>query len=256
MKLCCLASGSSGNCFYVENGDKAIIVDAGISSKQIFERMEIIRANPKKIQGIFISHEHTDHTRGADVLARTLGIPIFATKGTINNSSLCAEEGLIQTIKASELISLAGLEIEPISKSHDAEEPVSFVIRNKKTLSILTDIGYSCKNIADAINESDFLVMESNHDIKMLENGPYPYFLKKRILSDKGHISNLHSAISVLEHSRTHLKGISLAHLSRTNNTSKLAHSTFKTLLKERKDLSPQITVSTQDSPTEFFKIT
>jgi phosphoribosyl 1,2-cyclic phosphodiesterase len=250
-----LASGSSGNCFYVENNDKAVLIDAGISAKQTLERLENMQINSQKIKGIFISHEHADHTKGADVLARTLNVPIFATKGTIKNSTLCTDEKLIQTIKAAESINLAGLEIESISKSHDAEEPISFIIRNKKTLSILTDFGYSCKNISSAINESDFLVMEANHDLQMLENGPYPYHLKKRILSDKGHISNLHAAISVLENSRNHLKGIALAHLSSTNNTEKLAHSTFKNLLKERKDLSPKITISSQDEPSELFKI-
>jgi phosphoribosyl 1,2-cyclic phosphodiesterase len=253
MKFSCLASGSSGNCFYVENNNQAILIDAGLSAKQAFQRLDDLNLEKNKIKAIFISHEHTDHIKGADVLSRSLNIPIFATKGTVKNSFLSSNDNLINPIKSSESISIAGLEVESIPKSHDAAEPVSFIIRNKKTLSILTDIGYSCKNISRAINESDFLVMEANHDINMLENGPYPWDLKKRVLSDKGHISNLHSALSVLENSHKKLESITLAHLSKTNNTKELAKATFKKFLKERKDLSPEIFVSMQSSATPII---
>lgn len=255
MNISCIASSSSGNCFYVENKNKAILVDAGISAGRIVERIISVGGDPKKIEGIMITHEHIDHIRGVDVLARKFQIPIFATKGTIDNSFLCSQKDLIQKIKNNETFSLANLEINTFSKSHDAADPVSFQIKNDKILSIITDAGYACENIKSAVENSDFLIMEANHDVDMLEHGPYPYHLKKRILSDKGHLSNLHAAVCVLEHAPKKLKHLILAHLSRTNNTPKLARQTFVDLLKERKDISPEMFIAKIEEPLPMIKL-
>lgn len=255
MKIAALSSGSSGNCFYVKNKEKGILVDVGISCKQVIERLSLLRQNPSKIKGIFISHEHTDHIKGVDVIARKFNIPIFATKGTINNCFLCSDENLINKIKSNEILKLCGMEIEAFPKSHEAEEPVSFAIRNQKTLSIITDIGYACKNVIEKVNDSDFLIIESNHDLDMLEYGPYPYFLKKFIKGKLGHLSNLHSALCVLEHSKSKLKNVVLSHLSKINNTPELAFSTFNSLIKERSDLKPKIFISSRENPTLLFNV-
>ena len=254
MKISALASGSSGNCFYVNNDDSAVLVDAGISCKRIVNRLGSLGENPNHIKGIFVTHEHTDHIRGVDVLARQFQIPIFATKGVIKNSFLCSQEDLINEIKNDEVIKLAGMEIQTFSKFHDSAEPVSFAIRNGKMISILTDIGKVCQNVIDCVNESDFLIMEANHDLRMLENGPYPYFVKSRIKSDVGHLSNLNSALCVLEHAQPKLKNIVLAHLSEINNTPGLALNTFELLMRERLDLHPRISVSTRN-PTGLFSV-
>lgn len=252
MKIAALASGSSGNCFYIGNKNSSVLVDAGISCKRIMERLSLLGENPGDIKGIFVTHEHTDHTLGVDVLARKFSIPIFATKGTINNSFLCSNEKLINEIKNDELIKLAGLEVEAFSKPHDAADPVSFAIRNGKMISILTDIGYASKNVINAVRDSDFLILESNHDLKMLQEGPYPYFVKRRIESEIGHFSNLHSGLCVLEHANKRLKNVMLAHLSEINNKPSLAINTFQRLMKERLDLNPKISLSLR-SPTELF---
>jgi len=254
MKIAALASGSSGNCFYVGNRNSSVLVDAGISCKRVVERLSLLGENPEKIKGIFVTHEHTDHTRGVDVLARKFNIPIFATKGTINNSFLCSNEELINEIKNNELIKLAGLEIEAFSKPHDAADPVSFAIRNGKMISILTDIGHASKNVISAVSESDFLVLESNHDLQMLQEGPYPYFVKRRIDSELGHFSNLHSGLCVLEHANRRLKHVMLAHLSEINNTPLLALNTFNRFMKERLDLKPGLSVSLRN-PTDLFSL-
>ncbi len=254
MKISALSSGSCGNCFYVLNNDKAILVDAGITHTQVVERLGLLRESPKKIKGIFITHEHSDHIRGADVLARKLNVPLFATKGTINNGFLCSEDSLINEIKSNENISLAGMEIQAFSKSHDASQPVSFAIRNGKTISIITDIGYACKNVIENVSNSDLLVMESNHDLNMLDYGPYPYFLKSRIKSDIGHLSNLHSALCILEHARPKLNKVMLSHLSEVNNTPELAFNTFSSLIKERKDLRPKVFVASRNL-TPFISV-
>ena len=229
-----------------------MLIDAGISCKQIVDRLSYLGEDPKKIKGIFLTHEHSDHIKGADVFARTFNIPIFATIGTIQNSFLCSKKELIQEINNQDLIKLAGMEIESFAKPHDASDPVSFAIRNGKMISILTDIGHASKNVINAVKDSDFLVMETNHDLKMLKEGPYPYFLKRRIESEIGHFSNLHSGLCVLEHANSKLKNLMLAHLSEVNNTPGLALNTVNKLIKERIDLNPQIHLSSKKSTPLF----
>ncbi len=254
MKISALASGSSGNCFYINNHGTGILVDVGISCKQVLDRLALLNENPTKIKGIFITHEHTDHIRGVDVLARKLNLPIFATKGTAKNCFLCSDENLINTIKDNEIVRLGGMEIQAFSKFHDAAQPVSYTIRNDKIISIITDIGHVCKNVIENVKESDMLIIESNHDLNMLETGPYPYFVKKRINSEVGHLSNLHSGLCVLEHARPRLKNVMLAHLSEINNTPELAFNTFNSLMKERIDVNPRVSLSLR-WPTGLFSI-
>ena len=193
MEISVLGSGSSGNSFFIQNNENAILVDAGLSAKQITSRLETIKRSPDMIKGIFITHEHADHIRGADVLARYFNIPIFATKKTIQNSFLCSNPDLINSIKNTEILKLAGMEISAFSKSHKAADPVSFSITNGKTLSIITDAGFACENIISAVNQSDFLCLESNHDEKMLKAANRPWSLKQRIASRHGHLSNIDS---------------------------------------------------------------
>ncbi|MEK6856209.1 MAG: MBL fold metallo-hydrolase [Nanoarchaeota archaeon] len=258
MRVCALASGSAGNCFYIEKGNSAVLVDAGISAKTINERLNAMKLEANKIKGIFVTHEHIDHIRGVDVFARQMEIPIFATKGTIENGFLCSQEELINRIKNNESVDIDGLRIESFLKSHKAAEPISFSVVDKeknKIASVITDLGYSCKNVNDAISVSDFLFLESNHDIKMLENGPYPYFLKKWVASDNGHLSNKQAALAVLEYSNPKLKNVVLSHLSQKNNLPSVAIKTFRSLMKERNDVNSNISVSLNDIPTKLFSI-
>ena len=255
MEVCALASGSSGNCFYIGNGKNGILVDAGISAKQICERMAKRGKSADNIKAIFVTHEHIDHVRGIDVFARGFNIPIFITKGTIENCFVCSKKNLIKIIKNNDIIQIEGMKIEAFSKSHHAADPISYNVYFKRKISIITDAGYGCKNIKKNISDSDFLIMEANHDEEMLENGPYPYFLKNLIKSDVGHLSNKQAALCVLEHSSKRLKNIVLAHLSKTNNSPEVALKTFNSILKERKDISPMLGVSTREGPTSLFRI-
>ncbi len=255
MKLSVLASGSSGNCFYVEHNETAILIDAGISSKSIIERLNLIGKSPTKIKGIFITHEHSDHVKGVDVFARKFQVPIFATKGTAENCFLCSEEELINIIKNDELVDINGMRIEAFSKSHSAEDPVSYNIYNNKKISIITDLGLISESVIESVSDSHILCIESNHDKLMLEHGPYPEYLKKWIKSDKGHLSNLKASLCVLEHASSKLKHVILSHLSITNNTPLLALETFSSLLKERRDLKPRIALSFRERPTSLFRV-
>jgi phosphoribosyl 1,2-cyclic phosphodiesterase len=193
--------------------------------------------------------------RGADVFARQFKIPIFATKKTIENSIICCDEELVKTIKNNETLKLAGLQIEAFSKPHKAADPVFYTISDKKRVSVITDLGKCCRNTISQIKDSSLLFLESNHDLEMLEKGPYPYFLKNWVKSDNGHLSNNQASLGILEHATKKLKHIFLSHLSSTNNTPELALNTLNSLIKERKDLFPRVSVSLKDKPTELIRI-
>jgi phosphoribosyl 1,2-cyclic phosphodiesterase len=255
MEICALASGSSGNCFYIRNDKSAVLIDAGKSAKQIVARLEKINQNPRLIKGIFLTHEHSDHIKGVDVFARAFNIPIYATKSMIHSNFLCSNEKLIKEMGNNEVITLGGMKIEAFSKSHKAVDPVSFNIFNGKKISIITDVGYPCKNIISNVSDSDFLCLESNYDTEMLESGPYPYYLKKWIKGNDGHLSNLQASLCVLEHGTPKLKNVILSHISQNNNTPEKAFETFRDLIKERKDLKPKVSVSERFEPTKLFKL-
>lgn len=256
MRVSALSSGSSGNCFYIEKNNSAVLVDVGISAKKVVERMNLLDLNPEKLKGIFVTHEHIDHILGIDVLARKFNLPIYATNGTISKGFLCSNKELINPIKNNEKIAVGELEIEAFTKSHKAAEPVSYSIYDKgKIVSVITDAGYACENINYNISKSDFLFLESNHDVKMVENGPYPYFLKRWVTGDSGHLSNKQAGLAVLEHGNKKLKNVVLSHISKTNNSPKLALKTFKELIKERSDFNASVSVSLSDSPTSLFKV-
>ncbi|MDO8509227.1 MAG: MBL fold metallo-hydrolase [Nanoarchaeota archaeon] len=255
MEVCALASGSSGNSFYVGNGKEGVLIDVGITCKQICERLANRGKNAEGIRAIFITHEHIDHVRGVDVFARKFDIPIYLTKGTSENCFVCSNKSLIRIIKNNEIVKIADMKIEAFSKFHHAVDPVSYNVYLKKKISIITDAGYGCKNIKKHISDSDFLIMEANHDERMLENGPYPYFLKNLIKSDVGHLSNKQSAECVLENSSKKLKNIVLSHLSKTNNTPQIALMAFKSALNQKKDVQPNIDVSVREESTELYRI-
>lgn len=257
MKIAALASGSAGNCFYIEDdrSETAVLIDAGISTRQIALRLAMLGLTIAKIGGVFITHEHGDHIKGADVFARKFRVPIFATKKTIANCCLCSDKSLINPINNTDIINLDGLKVRAFSKTHRAADPISYTIFANKKVSVITDVGHACRNIIDNIAEADFLFLESNHDPEMLQNGPYPAYLKKWIASDNGHLSNLAAGHCVLEHASQKLTNIVLSHLSSTNNTPGLALSTFRSIINKRSSFSPKVHLSTQDNPTKLFII-
>lgn len=252
MDIAVLSSGSSGNCFYVGNRKEGVLVDAGISCRQISERLGELKVPINKIKGVFITHEHADHIRGAEVLSRIYQIPVFATEKTAE--SFLGEN--VKIIENKDSTKIGSMEIESFSKSHQAADPVSFsFIDGKKRASIITDAGYACGNILREIRDADFLCLESNHDLKMLEEGSYPAYLKKWIRSDTGHLSNMQAGLAVLEHAPARLKNVILSHISRNNNTPSLALKTFNSLIKERSDLKIKTYAPEHGEMTEIFRV-
>ncbi len=252
-----LASGSSGNCFFYQGNGSAYLIDAGISCRQVCERLSKIKKNIRSIKGIFITHEHSDHVKGLQVISKMFHIPIYISKGTLDSLKFHIGSELVNIITPGKKINIDGTIVDPFLKCHDAAEPVSYSMTfAKKTASFITDIGIACDTVKEHVRNSDVLVLESNHDIEMLKNGRYPYYLKKRILSDDGHISNYDSALLVLEHAKSRLEKLYLSHLSENNNTPDLAMSTFRTILRERKDLKGlDISITYREKPNKILDI-
>jgi phosphoribosyl 1,2-cyclic phosphodiesterase len=232
MNLCSIASGSSGNCIYTGSDSTHFIVDAGISGKRVENGLNQIGLSVKDLDGILITHEHIDHISGLGVLTRKYQVPVFATKETIVKIKMTGSlgelpEGIFHEIEAGEPFQIKDLKIMPFSISHDAVNPVAYTIEgNGKKIGIATDLGTYDDRIVECLYGMDALLLEANHDINMLQVGRYPYYLKKRILGDKGHLSNESSGRLLCRLLHDRLQTVLLGHLSKENNYEELAKET------------------------------
>lgn len=224
LEICAIASGSNGNCYYIGNEMDAVLVDAGISTKQILLRMQERGLNPLKLKAIFISHEHSDHLRGARVLGKRLQIPVYLTAKTYNNAYKNIRPDYPRFFTPKEKITVGEFTVYPVLKNHDAAEPCSFRIQYEdKNIGVFTDIGEVCENVKSHLRKCDGLFLESNYDEKMLWEGRYPYFLKKRVASEVGHLSNDQAFELLYNHAGNNLQCVFLSHLSRDNNSPEIA---------------------------------
>ena len=234
MNLCSIASGSSGNCIYTGTDKTGILIDAGISAKRIEQGLASIDRKLGEVKGIFISHEHSDHIQGIGVLSRRYQIPIYGTKGTLGAIRQCKslgniDEDLYHEIQADEEIQIDDLTVRPFAISHDAAQPVAYRVESGgKSAAVATDLGIYDEKIIDRLQKLDVLLLESNHDIHMLQVGGYPYPLKQRILGDRGHLSNESAGKLLCELLHDDLKAVFLGHLSKENNYEELAFETVK----------------------------
>ena len=234
MRLLSIASGSSGNCIYTGTDQTHILIDAGISAKRIEKGLFEVGLKPSELSGIFITHEHSDHIKGLGVLARKYEIPIYGTEGTlseIRNVKSLGEysEDLLIPLRGDVKFALGDMEILPFHIDHDAADPVAYRIQNNgKSVAVATDLGHYDQYIIDHLLDLDALLLESNHDIRMLETGPYPYYLKRRILGDHGHLSNENAGRLLNCILNDKLKHILLGHLSKENNLPELAFETVR----------------------------
>lgn len=231
LEICSIASGSNGNCYYIGNKKDAVLIDAGISCKQVLMRMESKGLDPLKLKAVFISHEHSDHMRGARVLAKRLHIPVWLTAKTYYATYKNMQPAYPQFFAPGSELQIGEFTIHPFLKNHDAAEPCSFRVEySGKNIGVFTDIGEPCNNVTSQLGQCDVLFLETNYDEQMLTNGPYPFFLKQRISSINGHLSN-NQAFELLEmYGGNNLKCVFLSHLSAENNTPVLALTSFEKL--------------------------
>ncbi len=237
MKLCSIASSSSGNCIYVGTDRTHILVDTGISCKRVKSGLESIDVDPGSIDAVLITHEHSDHIRGLGVLSRRYNIPIYTTEltwraalssGTVGE----IDKNLFRKITPDKDFAINELVIHPFRTPHDAADPVCYTFtKNKKKISVATDLGCYNSYIAEKLKRSNVLFIEANHDIEMLKNGSYPFYLKKRILSDTGHLSNEVSGRLLSELLHDNLQYVILGHLSKENNRPDVADQTVRSYL-------------------------
>lgn len=230
MRMCSIASGSSGNCIYIGTDATHLLVDVGISGKRTEAGLKELDLSMRDIDGVFITHEHADHVAGLGVLGRKYNMPIYATKGTIEaikrNSSLGEiPEELFMPVSADEKIIIKDLVCNPMKISHDAAEPVAYRISHgKKKVGIITDLGTYDDYTVESLKGMDALLLEANHDVNMLQVGPYPYHLKKRILGERGHLSNEMAGQLLCSLLHEKLQAVILGHLSKENNLPELAY--------------------------------
>lgn len=237
MKFSILASGSSGNSLFLESSKMRILVDAGLSGKQIEARLAQIEVDPTTLNAIFVTHEHIDHVKGVGVLARRYNLPIYINAPTLKSlPSSVGEipEAQIHILETASSLEIEDLQIESFPISHDAAEPMAFSFQQgEERLAIVTDLGYVNQRIMDYVSGVDVLIWESNHDVDMLRVGPYPWNIKRRILSDKGHLSNKDSGEALTEILKGMGESVYLAHLSNDNNVVELAHLTVQNILED-----------------------
>ncbi|WP_026516008.1 MBL fold metallo-hydrolase [Butyrivibrio sp. MC2021] len=234
MRFTSIASGSSGNCTYVGSDNTHILVDAGVSKKRIEEGLKGLDLGLSDISAIFVTHEHVDHISALHTILKKYDIPIYATAGTIegircsDKKNEMTESRFIPVI-ADKQVSVGDMIINPMKISHDALDPCGYRIYcGDKKVGVATDLGCYTEYTVDCLKDCDALLLEANHDVRMLQTGPYPYQLKRRILGDKGHLSNDKSGELLCRLLNDKMQGIFLGHLSKENNLPELAYETVR----------------------------
>jgi phosphoribosyl 1,2-cyclic phosphodiesterase len=256
------ASGSSGNCYFIGNASKGILIDAGIGVRTIRRNLRVMGLDFEHLWGVFVTHDHADHIRAVGSLGEIHHVPVYSTRKIHEgiNQSYCVTEklnGSRRFIEKHDTVEIGDFKITSFPVSHDATDSVGYTVEYQGLkFTFATDLGHVCENAASHIKEADFVVFEANYDERMLTDGPYPYLLKQRIKADTGHLSNVQAAKFLAENFHNKLKYIFLCHLSKENNHPEIAYETVRLHLKE-KDIvvGKHVRLYTLDrfNPTELF---
>ena len=254
IRFCSLGSGSSGNSFYVGNGAGAVLLDAGFSGKETMARLREAGLDPGSIRAVMISHEHTDHVKGAGVVARMLDVPVCLSEKTYERAkkAMGRVPGIVH-FSVGERFDAEGMDVASFSIPHDAADPCAFVFHSSGTrMAVVTDAGSATMLIEERLRGVDYIVVEANHDPDMLKAGPYPWELKQRIASRVGHMSNEACAGLVRKVAHSGLQGVTFAHLSRTNNNPDLVRLMAEEALGEA---GTPYSVASQDRPGPIVNV-
>lgn len=251
LRMASLNSGSNGNCYYIGTEDSAVLVDAGISCRETERRMRQLDLHMESVKAIIISHEHGDHIRGVIQLSKRHQLPVYITDMTRRHSRLLIYAHLARSFESGRSFWVDDLEIHPFRKYHDAVDPHSFLIRSQGIcVGVFTDLGRVCSSLTEGFSQCHAAFLESNFELDVLENGPYPPFLKERIRGGWGHLSNAEAALLVREHRAPWFSRLVLSHLSARNNHPDLALSHFDFLEGE-----VAVSVASRHAPTEVWEL-
>ena len=246
-----LNSGSNGNCYYVGNETEAVLIDAGISCREVEKRMKRLGLSMKNIRAIFISHEHSDHIKGLCALVKKFQIPVYISPLTLRNGRLQLDAFLVKDFIAHEAISIGDLAVTAFPKYHDASDPYSFFVTCKKVcVGVFTDIGVPCQQLVRYFRQCHAAFLEANYDEEMLEKGSYPVYLKNRIRNGMGHLSNRQALDLFITQRPAFMSHLLLAHLSQNNNSPEIVQQLFNAHAQNVK-----VCVAPRHSETEVFHI-
>jgi phosphoribosyl 1,2-cyclic phosphodiesterase len=246
-----LNSGSNGNCYYIGNNTEAVLIDAGISCREIEKRMKRLGLLMEKVKAVFVSHEHSDHIKGLPVLVKKYQLPVYITPLTMRHGRLNFEEHLLKSFIAHQCISIGELSITPFPKFHDASDPFSFVVScNHICVGVFTDIGVPCNHLKKYFQQCHAAFLEANYDEEMLEKGGYPIYLKNRIRGGLGHLSNKQALELFVTHRPHFMSHLLLSHLSKNNNSVELVQQLFNAHAENVK-----VIVASRHQETEVFQI-
>ena len=257
MKFSVLASGSSGNVCYIETGKARVLVDAGLSGREIERRLDLVGINAGSLDAIIITHEHSDHIKGAGPLARRFDLPVYINRRTLEKGQQAIgklpKPVIVQT---GQRLSINDLTVETFTKCHDAVDPFGLVFSfDGARMGLVTDLGRSTRLVADRLKKCSALIVEFNHDPEMLDEGPYPLELKRRIKGADGHLSNKQAGELVREVYHDRLNYLALAHLSNTNNNPEKAHREATNAIGHTGINGTNILICEQDTPSPLIQL-
>lgn len=257
MRFSVLASGSKGNACYIETDNTRILIDGGLSCRELLRRMELVGLETSRLDAIIITHEHSDHIKGVGPISRKFNSTVYSNSSTINRCvKTLGKTSLNDNLQTGETLKINDITVETFAKGHDAVEPIGLIVSsNGSRLGILTDVGKSTSLIEDVLQDCTGVLLEFNHDIEMLENGPYSYYLKRRIKGSKGHLSNDQAGTLLKRLSNKRLCHVVLAHLSEVNNTPEKALAKARESLSECDMENIAVHVSYQDYPCPVLEV-
>ena len=255
MRYSILGSGSKGNSLYIESGNTSILIDAGFSGKELEKRLAVHGVEIRNLNGLFLTHEHGDHIKGAGILSRRCSLPVYANPGTFQGSEKTVKK-LHKRVEFETGTSceIQDLEVRSFRISHDTADPVGYLVSDgKQSLACCTDTGKVTHLVANRLSNCDALILEFNHDLTMLKNGPYPLALQQRVRSNQGHLANNDAADFLRSLLHDGLQQVTLAHLSETNNRADIALQSALSVLPA--ELHSILHVAAQDQPSAMFEL-
>ncbi|MGX8794115.1 MBL fold metallo-hydrolase [Oceanobacillus sp. M60] len=258
LRFSVLASGSTGNAFYIETEQQRLLVDAGLSGKKMDGLFKGIDVDPSRLDGILVTHEHSDHIKGLGIFARKYQLPIYANEKTWQAMESSLGKLTIDQkfqFDMGSVRSFGDIEVESFGVSHDAAEPMFYTFRNNgQKVALVTDLGYVSERIKKTVEDADAYIFEANHDVEMLRMGRYPWNVKRRILGDSGHISNEDSGLALTDVISNRTKRIYLAHLSLDNNMKDLARMSVNQVLTEH-GIDVELHDTDPEAPTPLYDV-